>query len=699
MQAVNRKYSALVEGAKQFVIPVFQRDYSWTEDQCQQLWDDVMRVGSRNSGDHFLGPIVYIATEDQGAAFTKWLLIDGQQRMTSITLLIAALRDKMRASKASLGKDDPTTDQLDAYFLKNSLEQGERRAKLVLRERDEATLRWIVDNTEEPSEKSAAIEQSYNFFRAMINTVSVAQVYQGVGQLDIVDVTLKRSEDDPQRIFESLNSTGVDLSQADLVRNYVLMGLEEDLQTKFYQEYWRKIERSLGKSANKFDDFIRDFIALKTQARKQGRLDQVYVSFRSEFRRERQDTNRLEKLLHEMSKLAQYHAAFSVGTDDFDQVKEALERVRSLSTSPAILVMRLLDVHKQGRLSIQQLRESLLTIESYLVRRAVCGLRTNSYWQHFADAAYRLDPDDALTSLKISLARLPSTYSFPRDGEFQYALEEVDLYSRNICRFVLDQLENPPESAEQNDLSKYSIEHVMPQNDDPSNEWKSMLGSSWKDIQETWLHRLGNLTLTAYNQKYSDKPFWEKKTMKDGFNHSPLRLNMFIRDQSQWTATQMEQRGKELAQSALRNWPMLKVDDAVVEEAKAADLRKLAEQRDIESVRQDMDDVARKLFDALRAKVLALDSEMIELPHSKSVSYHNPEFALEAIPRTRWVLVLLNLAHDRVSDSEGVVQSASQYKFFSHAQHDADSFVNIESVEDIEACMPFVQQALATSAD
>jgi uncharacterized protein with ParB-like and HNH nuclease domain len=225
MKAIDRPFTNIINGTSQFIIPVFQRDYTWdAETQCAQLWRDVLRA-ARAGGEHghFLGSIVYVATGDSLAGFTRWLLIDGQQRLTTLTLLLTALRDHIRDTKWVGGENDPTPKRIDAYFLKNVQEEGDREQKLVLRRHDQATLRALIDGKELPGDASEHIRDNYNFFREQLIAADPADVYRGVSRLLIVDVALDRQTDDPQLIFESLNSTGVDLSQSDLIRNFILM--------------------------------------------------------------------------------------------------------------------------------------------------------------------------------------------------------------------------------------------------------------------------------------------------------------------------------------------------------------------------------------------------------------------------------------------------------------------------------------------
>ena len=370
---------------------------------------------------------------------------------------------------------------------------------------------------------------------------------------------------------------------------------------------------------------------------------------------------------------------------------EPLARLRRLVDVPATLVMRLFECYKQeGMLSVQQFAEAIGLIESYVFRRVIRGEQTRGYWQVFANLAYRIKPERPLETLKVGLARQRDNYRFPGDDEFRKALEERDIYGKRVCFDLLDRLENHG-SKELTDTTKYSIEHVMPQNQKLAPEWREMLGDDWREVQQQWLHRLGNLTLTGYNSTYSDRPFDKKKTIPGGFNESSVRLNKFVREQPVWTAVEMKLRGKELAQRALSIWPALVVDKALVDAAELDEIQALAKRRDVAKV--PMSQKARELFELLRARIRYMDGEIIELAEKKSVSYHGPTFFLEVLPRKNKITLLLALDFNEVHDPSGIAQDASQWKFFFYAQYEGGVCVPIREAEDIEKAMPMVRQA------
>ena len=402
MKAIDRPFTKIINGITQFVIPVFQRDYSWTEAECDQLWKDVTEIARDTSErGHFLGSVVYISTGDTSAGFTRWLLIDGQQRVTTLVLLLTALRDHIEES-GWIGDDDgPTAKRVDAYFLKNVQEEGSRLHKLVLRRHDQATLKALIDRTELPVEQSDRVRDNYEFFRDQLSKTDPGLVYQGVGRLVIVDVTLDRGTDDPQLIFESLNSTGMDLSQSDLIRNFILMRLPEREQTLFYEQYWSKIESLFRGSEKTFDAFVRDYIALHTQASKQEKTGNIYSAFRRVFGSIGSDHSNLDSFLQKLLKFARYHAAFSIGTNAPDELRQPFAHLRRQVDVPATLVMRLYECYDNGSLAEADFVKSIELLDSYVFRRAICGEQTRGYWQVFATLAYRIDSKQPFESLCV----------------------------------------------------------------------------------------------------------------------------------------------------------------------------------------------------------------------------------------------------------------------------------------------------------
>ena len=691
MKAIDSPFTKIINGTTQFVVPVFQRDYRWSESQCEQLWTDIQLIARDvTARQHFLGSLVYVSTGDTSAAFTRWLLIDGQQRVTTLTLLIAALRDHIRETNWRGGDESPTAARLEAYFLNNMNEEGTRRPKLVLRRNDQETLHAIVHQNELPANRAERIVENYEYFREQVANTDPDDIYRGIGRLVVVDVTLGAG-DNPQLIFESLNSTGIDLSQYDIIRNFILMRLPEMEQTTLYESYWSKLERLFRGSEKTFDAFLRDYIAFKTQATKQEKADDIYQSFRRVFPALEQSCGGLKPLLAELLRFGRYHSAFSSDTRVIPALADDLARLRRLVDVPALLVMRLFDCHERcDSLSVEDFRRAISVIESYVFRRAICGNQTRSYWQVFANLAYQISDESPLADLEVGIARLRDAYRFPTDADFRRELLSRDIYALRVCSYLLDRLENHG-SLEPTNTSTYTVEHILPQNERLPEPWQRMLGPDWKTVHKTWVHRLGNLTLTGYNSTYSDRPFDEKKTITGGFEQSSVRLNKFVREQQKWAAEEIGKRGELLGDRALCIWPVLEVDPALVEKAKQSELRELAQRRDVAKV--PMSSPARALFEQLSEQIKQINPTILELAEAKSVSYHGPGFFLEVLPRKQRLSLLLPLDHAEIDDPHGLAQDATEWKFFVNAKYEGGVLLRIKESGQIDHAMPIIRQA------
>jgi uncharacterized protein with ParB-like and HNH nuclease domain len=444
MNAQDLPFTQLLDGAKQFIVPIFQRDYSWGTKHCLQLWDDVLRIGAdANAKGHFLGSVVYIAAEDNAAGISRWLVIDGQQRLTTLSLLLIALRDKLRRAKeGELPETLVSGEEVDDYYLRNRHGKGDRKNKLALRRSDEETLVALIDGKELQKPTSERVRENFEFFVDRIKDANLEIVYNGIKKLVIVDVSLVRGQDDPQMIFESLNSTGLDLTQADLIRNFVLMRQDADTQTQLYQEYWQPIEKAFGgRYRTDFDYFIRDYLMLALKPSKQFRQDDIYHQFRSFFYAASKNQSVFE-ILSDIKQFGDYYAAFSLGQEEEGKLKEPLRRLRALVEVASPVVLRLYHCFKVTKtLSLDQFVEATELLESYVFRRAVCDMQTRSLGQIFASLAYRIKEDEPLLSLKVALARQGDARCFPTDDQFRLALETRDVYHMARTRsFLLDGL-------------------------------------------------------------------------------------------------------------------------------------------------------------------------------------------------------------------------------------------------------------------
>ena len=704
MQTHKHQFAEIINGNKQFIIPIFQRDYSWTTAQADRLWLDIVNASGTRSARHFMGSFVYVL-EDVEMEFSSWLVIDGQQRLTTLILLLIALRDhitELRKALINAGDSDganslrPDPDSIEATLLRNVREKGDRSYRLALRRADNSTLRALVDKLPMPpgQEWSESIQEVYSHFRGLLKSFphSPNQVYQGIGRLELVGVQLDES-DNPQAVFESLNSTGVRLSQSDLVRNYLLMGLPEREQTRLYEEYWSKLEEDFRRAGSEPNSFLRDYIALKQGNSTQAREDRIYEEFKSFWTQV--DKESVDSLLADMVRFARFYVSFlRPSVIPQEQLIAPMTNLRrgGFGDSHALLVMRLYDCFDRKLLTESDFARCLVLIKSYLIRRAVLGLQTRAYWGVFARIAFAINDETPLSSFQVALARRAHNYRFPDDDEFTKEIQERDLYSLRICGHVLERLEN----AGQKELSstdECSIEHIMPQTVDDSKAWQSMLGKDWENVHKTWLHRLGNLTLTAYNSPMSNSSFETKKTIKGGFKDSPVRLNRFVRDQTQWTSAEMQERGRLLAVRAAEIWPFHGADTRLVRDEDIRQLQLRAAQHSVEDL--EMSDYVRDLTHAVFEAIDELGGVIRVVQHKSVDCYEgSAQFFAEVLPMAYHVRIVVPLDFDEVNDSDGLAGNVNDWKFLVNVRHrDCGVFVDVREKQQVPAAMRMVRQA------
>ena len=399
-----------------------------------------------------------------------------------------------------------------------------------------------------------------------------------------------------------------------------------------------------------------------------------------------------------MVQVARRYAWFlGIGTAGPRDVSEAMRRGRVLSTAQALLMMRLCESYDEGNLQEDELIRAARLVESYLLRRAVLGWQSRGYWPTFARIAHRIDGESAFESLQVELARIRSTYRFPTNEEFRRALEERDLYGLRVCKHIFNRMENAGHK-EPSPVGDYSIEHIMPQQIGDVEEWQEMLGENWKEIHETWLHRLGNLTLTAYNREYRNHPFRKKKEVTGGFEQSAVRLNEYVRNQDRWTEAQMAERGRELGTRALAIWPFHNADEKKIREADIRDLRNRAAKRDATSL--DMAPHVRTLLGRIQESVRAF-GDVIEVIEWKSVCFYGPSFFAELLPMKHRVGVILPVEFGEVESPDGlVVYDASTWKFVPNRTHtDADYLVDVRRENEVARAATIIRAAFEQSRD
>ncbi|PUD73202.1 DUF262 and DUF1524 domain-containing protein [Helicobacter pylori] len=596
---------------KQFVIPIYQRVYSWEKEQCKQLWDDIIKTGGNDQIEgHFIGSIVFVHDGIYATNHNELLIIDGQQRLTTITLLFIALRDHLNDEDEFLEKF--SHQKIQNRYLINSDEKGDKKFKLILSEPDRDTLLSLIDeNKRKPSEPSLKIMENFKLFEEWIrkNTDKLETIFKGLEKLMVVEISLERDKDNPQLIFESMNSTGKDLTQTDLIRNYILMGLEPEKQKIFYKKYWRAMEENFKQNETLFNQFVRHYLTIKT--RDIPNIHKVYEAFK---RYQQERGIETEALLQDLQKYCGFFCQIAFKKEDDKDLNKALSFLVDLEMDVIYpLLLELYSDYSDGVLSKQDFIPIIALIESYIFRRAVCGLGTNSLNKVFPSFTKHIQKDEYFKSLKAHFGYLTEKQRFPNNDEFKKLFITIDFYNFKRKKYFFERLENF-ERNERVYTHEYTIEHIMPQT--LTEEWKRDLGENFQAIHDKYLHTIGNLTLTGYNSEYSNKPFKEKRDMEKGFKQSPLRLNQSLKDLEVFGEKEIEKRANDLADWALKIWTYPKLDAETLEKYKPKKEKKVY---DLSSYKFGPD--SRELFDILREKIKAFDERITEKFNQKYIAY------------------------------------------------------------------------------
>lgn len=544
-----------MEGSKKrFIIPVYQRNYDWKIENCKQLYDDLIQVIKNNSKTHFFGSIVSVY--EPSGRNTEFLIIDGQQRLTTMSLLFLALYNLLE-EKIIISEDESLKDQIYEDFLVDKYQPQEKRMKLKPIKNDQKAFSKLFNSKDDYiKDSNLTINYSYFYERIQKQEITIDELFDAICRLEIINITLN-NEDNPQLIFESLNSTGLDLSEGDKIRNYILMGLPKQKQDEYYEKYWNCIEK-----CTKYDvsSFIRDYLSVKQLVIPSQK--KVYINFKKYV----EDSSlKIIEILEDLLSYAKRYNILLCGKTSSKELNSCINRLNRLETTvtrPFFLeVLRLYD---ENQINLNEVTEAFSITESYLFRRTICDLPTNALNKIFLllnREIMRYDGTDSnyIEKLKFALLSKKDRARFPNDDDFSLMFTEKPIYQMNSKNkiYILERLENFGTLEDKDiyrhyDEGEYSIEHIMPQHLTPA--WIKELGDSYEEIHDTWLHRIANLTLTAYNSKYSNSTFVEKKTMKNGFEDSGIRLNTYVSKKDKWTLAELRDRNDYLLKRALDIW-------------------------------------------------------------------------------------------------------------------------------------------------
>ena len=563
LQAGETTLNKLLNTSRQFIVPIFQRNYSWQKNQYEQLWFDILRASKfKEKQNHFIGSIVYIDMGTPAGRPQQLLLIDGQQRLTTISILLCAIKDYVQ--KFNLETKLINLAKIKNQFLYNSDEIDEDKYKLLLNVQDKETYIKLIDNTIFTVNKPATnIIKCYEFFYERIEDFikeygQIDEIYAGIFKLSLVSISLDKDSDNPQMIFESMNSTGKDLSQTDLLRNYLLMDLTPEKQTRLYKTYWKSMEELFGEDiykndVNKFDYFIRDFLTLKSDTGYICKINNVYENFKRYYL-----DNNCEKfaVLKDLFTYAKYYACIDLLQENDDELKLYWQEFKKLDSHVVYpFLLKLYDDYSCQILIKEDFKKILQVVISYLWRRAICEIPTNSLSKTFATLYQAVDKEDYVNSIIKAFVFKSSYKRFPSDYEVREKLQTKDIYHFRLRKYLLEALENyyHKEPIDLN-TANYTIEHIMPQNIEHNLLWQQMLGEDWQEVHSLYLHTLGNLTITGYNAEMSNKSFWEKVNGESGFKHSHLKLNESIAQCDVWNKKAIQRRTNILTDIILKIW-------------------------------------------------------------------------------------------------------------------------------------------------
>ncbi|MGT0075476.1 GmrSD restriction endonuclease domain-containing protein [Helicobacter pylori] len=698
----------------QLVIPIYQRLYSWKKEQCKQLWDDIIKIGGDDKMDgHFIGSILYVL---DGITYSNnvLLIIDGQQRLTTITLLLVALRNHWSDKR----KD------IEDHYLINSGKDGDKKFRLILSESDRDTLLSLIDkDRRKPSEPSLKIVENFKLFEEWVsNTDELETIFKGLEKLTIVWISLEKGKDDPQLIFESMNSKGIELTQTDLIRNYIVMETEIEKQEGFYNKYWRAMEEEFKQNKKWFDRFVRHYVTIKTR---EANINKVYVALKDY--RQKEEIG-IEDLLKDLQKYCGYFCKIVFKKEADKDLNKALGFLVDLEMDVIYpLLLELYSDYSDGVLSKDDFIPIIALIESYICRREVCGLGANSLNKVFPSFTKHIQKDEYFESLKAHFDSLTEKQRFPKNDEFKDCFITIDFYEFEKNRYFFERLENF-NTKELVNTKGLTIEHIMPRK--LTEEWERDLGENFQEIHNKYLHTIGNLTLTGYNPEYSNKSFQEKRDTEGGFKDSPLRLNQGLREES-FGEEEIKKRANDLADLALKIWTYPNLNAETLEKYKPKKDKK--EKEEIKKRANDLADLAlkiwtypnlnaetlekykpkkdkkekkvydlssykfsshsRELFDILSKGIKALDEKIVENFNQVYISYKFKTNFVDIVVQTKDLKLYLKMKFNELQDE---IKEKLKIRDVSNIGRPCvgSMEVKLETKENIPYCLGLIKQAL-----
>lgn len=541
MQAGETKLQPMLEGTKQYLVPLFQRPYSWDTKEWKILWRDLVELSEvSDPRPHFIGSIVTMPTVSVPEGVSKYLLIGGQQRLTTIFVLLALLRDL-----AKNGNQPQLAEEINNTLLVNPYKLGQDRFKLQPTQGDRETFCSIIDSTPQP-ERPSQVYAAYKFFEREMRKkpldieclkIAVSKSFSAVSI--VLDIN-----DNPHLVFEGLNAKGRPLTQADLIRNYFVMRIHVDAQDEVYKKHWRPMQEALGDSLT---EFIRHYLIMKLGDTVN--VNDVYFVLKDQI-----TPGNAIQYLQELAKYAAFYERLLFPERESNEaVRKALSRIRRLEVGVSYpFLLRCYGQYSTGEISSQEMVDILNVLENFLIRRFVCNVPTYGLNKIFPPLYAQIQKVKSATFCD-GLKSVLQTKNYPKDYDFIAKLQDAKLYGPGDrvtkTKLILEALESFHAHKEQVPYDKLTIEHVMPQT--LNDEWKDQLGMDWQMVHELHLHTLGNLTLTAYNSELSNEPYATKRKL---LSESHIELNSVFSGVGAWTGQNIKDRAKILSEIALQVW-------------------------------------------------------------------------------------------------------------------------------------------------
>ena len=667
----NSVFKFMQQQDTQFIIPVYQRNYDWRNEQCRQLMHDILAVGSSDTEQsHFVGSIVYLQTSITSNP-TYLTIIDGQQRLTTLTLVWIALQ-----RRAHEWGQERMADEISKKFLINEYQDEGAKMKLRPIKKDDHALRHLLNNASgQWTGGYSRLIENFQFFYDSITIETLQTVRKGVEKLVFIDVALERGKDDPQRIFQSLNSTGLDLSQADLIRNYVLLDLDPKQQDDIYENYWARIEENTQEQSRKesrLSDFIRDYLTFKF--RDIPNKDKVFVTFKT-----KHPANSGAGLMELLDDLRSYSVWYgrliNPQTEPNEAIREQLHLINRISTTVAYpFLLEVYHDYGKGIISAAEMVQVLELVQSFTFRRFLCDLPTNALNKIFASLYRDADPDAYLASLEASLVRRQGKHRFPTDDEIERQLAVKDMYNIKTHNrsYFLERLENHGQRIKMQveGNADVTVEHIFPQR--PGIEWERELGGELEEMKSL-ANTAANLTLSAFNSSLSNRPFREKRDMPEkGYRASRLRLDKFLADIDCWDIQAMKQRQQWIIDRCKSIWSYPQADMELPEQEQQLGLYL---EFDIMDVTPD-DATNRKLTWA------SFEGQVLDHPSYRNLFAHVCQVMFEREPH-----IFFNL------DSQNTLWVRSDARFFREPLKISDTYY-VESKLSARAIILRIQRIL-----